>query len=107
MNKKLVGLIGVLSLAAALVIPAAFHAQPNPAQPAGAHPAAPAGPAAAAAPMPPEEHPEIREAIRALENAKGHLERGAKDFGGHRVKALEFTNHALEECHEALQADRH
>lgn len=60
-------------------------------------------PALMAAPAPVPEHPDIRAACRALENAKGHLETAAHDFGGHRVKALEHTNHAIEECHEALK----
>ncbi|MGD1154259.1 MAG: hypothetical protein ABSA41_00335 [Terriglobia bacterium] len=83
-------------------------AQPHP-SPAPAAMAAPtAAPAAVAAPAPEpqERHPEIRAAIRNLEEAKGHLEAGAHDFGGHRVKALEHTNKALEECREALKFDR-
>ncbi len=53
-----------------------------------------------------ERHPEIRAALRALENAKHHLESAAHDFGGHRVKALEHTEQAIRECHEALEYDR-
>jgi hypothetical protein len=53
-----------------------------------------------------ERHPEIRDAIRALENARNHLQKGAHDFGGHRVKALEHVNQALEECRQALQYDK-
>jgi hypothetical protein len=53
-----------------------------------------------------ERHPEIRNAIRALENARNHLQKGAHDFGGHRVKALEHVNEALEECRQALQYDK-
>jgi hypothetical protein len=48
-------------------------------------------------------HPEIHAAIRHLEQAKAALEKAAHDFGGHRVKALEAVNHALEECHAALE----
>jgi hypothetical protein len=65
-----------------------------------------AAPMAAPAPAP-EPHPEIRAAIHHLEEAKKNLEAGAHDFGGHRVKALEATNRALEECRAALEFDRH
>jgi hypothetical protein len=54
---------------------------------------------------PPEKHPEIRAAIKHLEMAKDNLQKAAHDFGGHRVKALEHTNQALEECHKALESD--
>jgi len=52
-----------------------------------------------------ERHPEIRMAIRHLEQAKESLEKAAHDFGGHRVKALEHVNQALEECHRAMETD--
>lgn len=53
-----------------------------------------------------EPHPEIRQALRSLEEARFRLERGAHDFHGHRAKALELTNHAIEELHKALRSDR-
>jgi len=53
-----------------------------------------------------ERHPEIRAAIRALENAKRHLQEAAHDFGGHRAEALEAVNHALEQLKLALQYDK-
>lgn len=53
-----------------------------------------------------EQHPEIRAAMRHLEQAKQSLEHAAHDFGGHRVKALEHVNQALAECNEALNFDR-
>jgi len=53
-----------------------------------------------------EEHPEIREAIHHLEQAKQSLEHAAHDFGGHRSKALEHVNQALAECNEALHFGR-
>ncbi len=62
---------------------------------------------AAAAGAPPERHPQIRMALRALTNARQHLAHGAHDFGGHRAKALELTNSAIEQCRIALQYDRH
>ena len=53
-----------------------------------------------------EEHPHIESAIKALENAKHQLESAAHDFNGHRAKALQHVNEALEECHAALMSDK-
>jgi len=53
-----------------------------------------------------EKHPEIEDALRALHNARTHLEHAAHDFGGHRVNALKHVNEALEECRLALEADK-
>ena len=53
-----------------------------------------------------EQHPEIRHAIQHLEQAKHSLENAAHDFGGHRAKALEHVNQALEECQQALSFDK-
>ncbi len=52
---------------------------------------------------PPEPHPEIRAAMRSLEEAQAHLEHAPLVFGGHRVKALEFTHQALSECRASLE----
>jgi hypothetical protein len=53
-----------------------------------------------------ERHPAIRAAIRHLEQAKESLRKASHDFGGHRARALELTDQALRECHEALESDR-
>ena len=53
-----------------------------------------------------EDHPHIEAAMKALENAKHQLETAAQDFSGHRAKALEHVNQALDECREALKADK-
>jgi len=53
-----------------------------------------------------ERHPEIDAAIEHLREAKRNLEIARHDFGGHRAKALEHVNHALEECDRALHFDR-
>jgi hypothetical protein len=34
------------------------------------------------------------------------LERSARDFHGHRAKALALTDRAIEEVHKALRSDR-
>jgi len=52
-------------------------------------------------------HPEIDAAITHLREAKANLERAKHDFGGHRAKALEHVNQALEECRRALESAHH
>lgn len=92
MKKTLLAVAATLALAAAVILPLNV-----PARPTGAP-----SPAAQRE----ERHPEIRAAIRHLEQARDNLQRAAHDFGGHRVKALEHTNQALEECQKALEFDR-
>jgi hypothetical protein len=53
-----------------------------------------------------EKHPEIRMALRALNNAVKDLEKADHDFAGHREKALDLTQQAITECRAALQADK-
>ena len=53
-----------------------------------------------------ERHPKIRQAIRALERAKGDLQNGAHDFKGHREEALDATNNAITRLRAALACDR-
>jgi hypothetical protein len=53
-----------------------------------------------------ERHPQIRAAIRALENAKKHLQEAAHDFGGHRAEALESVDNAIKQLRQALQYDK-
>jgi|GEM_PF-833880 len=53
-----------------------------------------------------ERHPKIRQAIRALEATKTDLQNAAHDFCGHRVEALEATNHAIKQLQLALSSDR-
>ena len=60
---------------------------------------------ASAQPMP-EKHPQIHKAEKLLREAKHHLEDAAHDFGGHRVKAIEAIDHALEELRLALEFDK-
>lgn len=98
MRRRLVSWSSAAVVLAVMLCPAMIQARPGAPQPAS--------PSAAASPAAPEAHPEIRAAIRALENARQHLQAGAHDFGGHRAKALEHVNQALEECHAALQADK-
>lgn len=53
-----------------------------------------------------ERHPRIRAAIKALEAARNDLQHAAHDFGGHRARALEVTNGAIEQLRLALACDR-
>ena len=54
-----------------------------------------------------ERHPEIRAALRNLNQAKNNLQNAAHDFGGHREKALDLVQQAINECNQALQDDKH
>jgi hypothetical protein len=53
-----------------------------------------------------ERHPEIRNAIAALQRAKTDLQRANHDFGGHRADALAACDRAIEQLRLALQYDK-
>jgi hypothetical protein len=51
-----------------------------------------------------EQHPVIRGAITDLERTKDNLQnKAAHDFGGHRIKAIQAINEALQELKLALE----
>jgi len=52
-----------------------------------------------------EGHPMIRKAQKQLQNAKNTLAHADKDFGGHRVAAIQHIDAALSELDLALAAD--
>ena len=52
------------------------------------------------------DQPHMDRAKLALESAKNNLERATADKGGHRVKALEFVNAALDEVNRGIAAGR-
>jgi len=54
----------------------------------------------------PENHAELDGALRALQRAKAGLEHASHDFGGHRAKALDLTNQAIDEVKQALAYDQ-
>ena len=54
-----------------------------------------------------EQHPELRAALSELKLARTHLQKGAHDFGGERVEALNDTNKAITEVEQAIKADQH
>jgi hypothetical protein len=89
--------VGVALLAAAL-LPVVFHAQPG-----SPRPGAPAATPAAAASPAPQHHPRIEAAIQNLEAARRELQAAPAEFHGHRVKAIEHVDRALQECHKALE----
>jgi len=53
-----------------------------------------------------EHHPEIHEALHALEVARRRMEHAKHDFGGHREAALRACDAAIEQLRLALQYDR-
>lgn len=53
-----------------------------------------------------EPHPEIRDAIRALQNARDHLDHAAHDFHGHRVDAIAAIDAALKQLRVCMEFDR-
>jgi hypothetical protein len=95
---KKIGFIGLLIMAALLLVfafPAAASGPKAGALPVAPVAAAPAVPAVAAMP---EKHPHIDEALESMRAAKKHLESAEHDFEGHRMKAIEHLNQAIREA---------
>jgi hypothetical protein len=102
MRDRLLGTLAALVFMLALVFPVAVPAQ----QPGGGGQSQNA-PAGGAQGQGRERHPEIREAIRQLQNAKQTLQRdAARDFGGHRANAVQQINQAIAQLQQALQYDK-
>jgi len=53
-----------------------------------------------------EHHPHIHRAIEDLREAKKELKEANHDFGGHREKALQECNEAIEHLELALKFDK-
>jgi hypothetical protein len=51
--------------------------------------------------------PNMESALNALISARGSLERAAHNKGGHRVRALELTNAAINEVQMGIQVGAH
>ena len=51
----------------------------------------------------PAEHPEYRDAINDLRNARKHLEKADNDGYGHRDRAMRAIDNAIRECDEAVR----
>jgi len=50
------------------------------------------------------EFPELNAAKNNLMQAKANLDKAAKEFGGHRKKALEYADKAIKEVDESVLA---
>jgi hypothetical protein len=104
---KKIGFMTLLMLATlvfALAFSAAAAGPKTSAAPAAAV-VAPVAPGAAA--VVPEEHPHIHEALEAMRAAKHHLEEAARDYHGHRVKAIEHLDQAIHEAEICEHEDTH
>lgn len=87
MRKQMLKVVGGLLLAGALAVPVIVSAVPQPQRD--------------------EPHPVIRESIDKIEAARHDLVAyAARDFDGHRAKAVEHLDQALKELHLALDADK-
>jgi len=51
------------------------------------------------------DQPHMMAALEHLRVAKTELERAEHDKGGHRVKAIEIINHAIEQVQKGIEAD--
>jgi len=106
MNKVLLSLV----FSGFILTGTCFAQAPAPAE----APAAAAAPAAAPeAPKPvvhrehkAEHHPELRKAMRKLRGAKQDLEKATHDFDGHKAKAIEAIDTAIEEIKAAMDYDK-
>ncbi|MFI4923411.1 MAG: hypothetical protein ACHP6J_06835 [Burkholderiales bacterium] len=96
MLKHIVFVLGIVFALSLLLLPAAFSAD----QVAQTTTTTPAKPEKG------ERHPEMKHALHALERAKGDLENAAHDYGGHRAKALQLTQQAIEEVKAGLAYDK-
>jgi hypothetical protein len=52
-----------------------------------------------------EDQPHMREALRHLQAAAEELQRAEHDKGGHRAKALELTQQAIQHVNEGIRYD--
>lgn len=54
-----------------------------------------------------ERHPEIVQAMRALQRARTSLNNANRDFGGHRARAQQLIDQALDQLRQAMRSDAH
>jgi hypothetical protein len=52
-----------------------------------------------------EPQPHMKAALNSLEAAHNQLQKATPDKGGHRVKAMELTNQAIEEVKKGIAFD--
>ncbi|HLK57265.1 MAG TPA: hypothetical protein VKU00_11905 [Chthonomonadaceae bacterium] len=53
-----------------------------------------------------EAHPEMTKARKQLQNAKATLQKAAKDYSGHRVKAMDLIDQAIKEIDAGIASDK-
>lgn len=98
MKRWTFGLAFVAVLVLALTLPAGAPAAPAP------HHALPAATAAShAKPPAAAPHPEIRDAMEALRQARGNLDHASHNFGGHRVAAMKHIDEAMHELQTCMK----
>jgi hypothetical protein len=105
MKLRILSVLTLVVFAVALWSSVATQASPKTPAVAAVVPAATPQPDAAPA-IPPEPHPEIREALGALRRAKDRMEHAAHDFGGHRVEAIKATDAAIRQLELCLKFDK-
>jgi hypothetical protein len=104
MHKRLTMAFVAMLLIVALALPLATLAGP---QTTGSQAPSKAAASKAGKEEPRERHPAIHQAIRQLEHAKMILQKeAARDFEGHRAKAVKEIDEALADLRLALQADK-
>ena len=52
------------------------------------------------------DQPHMQAALNHMQSARGNLEAATDDKGGHRVKAIDFVNKAIEEVNKGIEYDR-
>jgi hypothetical protein len=52
------------------------------------------------------DQPHMQAALDNLQSARSNLEAATEDKGGHRVKAIDFVNKAIEEVRKGIEYDR-
>jgi hypothetical protein len=83
MKRTLIVWLSLLALLCALAIPVVHGALAKPA---------------------PSEHPNYRDAVNELRDARKKLETAEADGYGHREKAMHAIDRAIEECNQAVAA---
>jgi len=108
MKSQVIAAVVVLALSCVLASPQPAMGQGQKGNTAGQVLVAQAqgGPGAGARAEEGENHPQIRHAIKALENAKHYMQHAAHDFGGHREDALKACDEAIRQLNLALQYDK-
>ena len=102
MRKSLPTAALAIALAALTFAPAAGFAA-NPPQTATTPPQQGAAPPTAAG-----GHPVMHKAINQLERVKEELQNDAsRDFGGHRARAVQLIDQAIQQLQQGIQYDKH